>query len=280
MPLGTFLIAFLAAAAAGPFTVAIDPGHGGLHDGAISPSGSKEKDVALSVAKELRTLLESERDVRVVLTREGDDDIALHERTRIANDAKADLLVSIHCNSMPTKSARKKAQGVETYFLSADATDDDAHALAARENADLAVEQGPAMLDPISLILQDLSRSQAHADASLLAEKVHRAIVKGLAAKDRGVRQAPFLVLVGAEMPAVLVEIGFISHPVEGRRLTRLAHQQEVAATLRDAVRDFRRNVYALRDGGRPLEIASPVTPPAPPSTELPVAPVANIPTP
>ena len=234
-------------ALAAPFTVAIDPGHGGVHDGAISPDGVKEKDVALGVARELRALLERDGDVRVVLTRDDDVDVALVDRTTLANEIRADLLVSIHCNSMPTRKSRKRAWGIETYFLSADASDAEAHALAARENSDGSHDAGPVALDPISLILQDLSRSQAHADASLLARQLHRSMVEGLDAKDRGVRQAPFIVLLGAEMPAVLVEIGFISHPTEGRLLAKAAHQQKVAAALYAGIREFRTRVYARR---------------------------------
>lgn len=236
-----------ALAVAAPFTVVLDPGHGGRHDGAISPDGVKEKDVALNVAKALRERLEADGDVRVILTREDDTDVALVDRTALANQARADLLVSIHCNSMPTQKARKTVAGIETYFLSADASDAEAHALAARENADGAIDHGPVALDPISLILQDLSRSQAHADASLLARHLHKSMIDALEAKDRGVRQAPFVVLLGAEMPAVLVEIGFISHPAEGKKLAEARHQQKVAASLHAGIREFRTRVHARR---------------------------------
>lgn len=243
------LLAPLGASAA-PFTVVLDPGHGGRHDGALSPDGVKEKDVALGVARALRELLEQDDDVRVVLTREDDSHVALVDRTARANGIRADLLLSIHCNSMPTARARKRVVGIETYFLSADASDREAHELAARENADGAAEAGPETLDPISLILQDLSRSQAHADASLLARHLHKSMVTDLDTKDRGVKQAPFVVLLGAEMPAVLVEIGFLSHPVEGKKLARQSHQQRVAAALRDGIREFRTRVYARRTAG------------------------------
>lgn len=230
-----------------PFIVVLDPGHGGQHDGAVSPYGVKEKDVALNVTRALRSRLEKDGDIRVILTREDDVDVELADRTARANEVGADLLVSIHCNSMPTQEARKRALGIETYFLSADASDAEAHALAARENADgeTAVEEMP--LDPISLILQDLSHSQAHADAGLLARHLHQSMVAGLDAKDRGVKQAPFVVLLGAKMPAVLVEIGFISHPVEGKKLGRREHQHVVADALHKGIREFRTRVYARR---------------------------------
>lgn len=235
------------AVSAAPFTVVLDPGHGGQHDGAVSPYGVKEKDVALNVAQALKTRLEKDGDIRVILTREDDVDVALVDRTIRANEVEADLLVSIHCNSMPTLEARKRVLGIETYFLSADASDAEAHALAARENADgeTVVEEVP--LDPISLILQDLSHSQAHTDAGLLARHLHQSMIGALDAKDRGVKQAPFVVLLGAKMPAVLVEIGFISHPVEGKKLGTSEHQHAVADALHKGIREFRTRVYARR---------------------------------
>lgn len=248
-------------ALATPFTVALDPGHGGSHDGALAPDGTKEKDVALAVAREVQELLAQDPEVRVLLTRDDDVDVALHDRTTRANEAKADLFVSIHCNSMPTAKTRKNTHGVETFFLSADASDAEARALAERENADVAHADAGGALDPVSLILQDLSRSQAHADASLLAGHVHRSLVKGIAAKDRGVRQAPFIVLLGAEMPAVLVEIGFISHPDEGNRLTRPAHRRKVAQAIVAGVREFRTKVHERRAAGH-----GPTTPAIAPS--------------
>ena len=234
-------------ARATPFVVCLDPGHGGVHDGAISPRHVKEKDVALQVAKDLRALLVRQGDVKVVMTREGDRDVGLRERTAIANGAHADLFVSIHCNSMPTRTARRTAHGVETYFLSADASDAEADALAARENADSDEAPAGSSSDPIGLILQDLARDQAHQDSALLAEDVHRTLVRALRARNRGVKQAPFIVLLGAEMPAVLVEIGFISNPVEGARLARAAYQERVAHALEDAIDSYRKNVFAHR---------------------------------
>ncbi len=229
------------------FTVAIDPGHGGDKGGASSPSGIKEKEVALAVAKRLAALLEKTPDVKVVFTRESDMNVELQDRTKAANAAKADVLLSIHCNSMPTRAARQATTGIETYFLSADATDADAQALAETENADVShpVEEAPA--DPIGDILHDLSRTEAHADSKPLAVAIQTALVKGLRAKDRGVRQAPFIVLLGADMPAVLAEIGFISHPSEGKRLADAEYQERIATSLRDALLSYRDQVFARR---------------------------------
>lgn len=243
----TLALVVASPARAAPFTVCLDPGHGGPHDGALNPKKVKEKDVSLAVGQLLKTLLEARGDLRVVMTRDHDADVGLHDRTAVANGARADLLVSIHCNSMPTQDARKSSTGIETYFLSADATDADAHALADRENADAGEAGHHGGADPISLILEDLSRSQAHQDSALLADDIHRTLVKALKTKDRGVRQAPFIVLLGAEMPAVLVEIGFISHPAEGLKLAKADYQRQVAESLRDAILAYRRDVWAHR---------------------------------
>lgn len=245
--------AFPLPAVARPFTVVIDPGHGGKHEGAVSATGVKEKDVSLAVSKRLKALLTADSnaaDVRVVLTRERDEDLSLVDRMTLANLEKGDVFLSIHCNSMPTRTARQSASGVETYLLSLEATDAEANALAARENAEGGNGIDRTAIDPIGLILDDLVRTQAHEDAVHLAGIVHRNLVERSGARDRGVRQAPFAVLTGAEMPAVLVEVGFISHPVEGRRLASGEYQQRIAEALRDAVHEFRREVYAQRVAG------------------------------
>jgi len=277
-------------AVASPFTVVIDPGHGGAHDGARSPRGVREKAVTLAVSKKLAELAAAEG-WRVSLTRTGDEDPPLDVRAGVANREKADLFLSIHCNSMPTAAARRISRGVETYSLSANATDAAAHALAARENADVGVAAGPVGLDPVSLILDDLARTQAHGDSSRLARIVQREFVRTARVKDRGVRQAPFLVLAGAEMPAVLVEIGFISHPVEGRDLAKPQYQDLVATALRDGIRAFRDQIHSRRTApeppAAPAENANrtdaPPTPPTAPAAPAvvpamaPPAPVAPV---
>jgi N-acetylmuramoyl-L-alanine amidase len=240
------------------FTVAIDPGHGGIKDGAASRAGVKEKDVALAISRQLKVLLEQTPDVKVLLTRDADVHVELQDRTKAANAGKADVLLSIHCNSMATPAGRRETSGVETYFLSPDATDASAQALAELENSDVSQAADTASADPISMILHDLSRTEAHADSKRLAEQVHSTLVKAVRAKDRGVRQAPFIVLLGAEMPAVLVEIGFISHPVEGRRLAQPVYQGQIASALRDALLRFRDTVFAKRtapEGGAVIHV-------------------------
>jgi N-acetylmuramoyl-L-alanine amidase len=227
--------------------VALDPGHGGIppHEGAHGRGGLVEKNVALAVALRLRTLLE-QLGATVVMTREGDFDVPLARRAQIANEADADLFVSIHCNSMATRASRRTTQGVETYFLSPEPTDADAKLLAEIENGGAAM---PAQRsgDPVAGILADLALTQARNDSAVLAQLVHRSMVKKTGEPDRGVRQAPFAVLAGTKMPATLVEIGFISHPLEGALLGRERHQQRIAQALASAIQDYAEKVLARR---------------------------------
>jgi N-acetylmuramoyl-L-alanine amidase len=193
----------------------------------------------------LRTLLE-QLGATVVMTREGDFDVPLARRAQIANAADADLFLSIHCNSMATRASRRTTRGVETYFLSPDPTDADAKLLAEIENGGAAMPMQKSG-DPVSGILADLALTQARNDSAVLAQLVHQSMVRRTGEDDRGVRQAPFAVLAGTKMPSTLVEIGFISHPVEGRLLGRERQQQRIAQALADAVQDYAEKVLARR---------------------------------
>ncbi|MFO7155694.1 MAG: N-acetylmuramoyl-L-alanine amidase [Pseudomonadota bacterium] len=227
-------------AAAAPLRVVVDPGHGGEREGAVGPGGTREKDVALEISLRLARILR-QLGHEVILTRESDVSLGLAERTRLANEREADLFVSIHANSAP--SARSRVQGVETYFLSADATDAQARALASLENA----EEGPveAPEDPLEFILADLARMKAHAESSRLAVAIHENLVRRTGARDRGVRQAPFFVLSGARMPAVLVEVGYLSHPAEERRLASRENQEAIARAIAEGIEAFGRRLMA-----------------------------------
>jgi N-acetylmuramoyl-L-alanine amidase len=159
----------------------------------------------------------------------------------VANGLKADLFVSIHLNSMATAEGRRTSAGVETYFLSADASDANAAAAAARENADrMAGEPLPDPGDPVAGILQDLEQTASLAGSSRLAYALHERLIAALGAEDRGVKQAPFYVLAGARMPAVLLEVGFISNGVESRRLLSAAHQERIAGAIAAGVAAWR----------------------------------------
>lgn len=221
------------------YVVVLDPGHGGAKDGAIASSGVREKDVALGIARRVAALLRV-RGGRAVLTRSGDAEVPLARRAAIANAEHADLFVSIHLNAMPG-AARRVSHGVETYFLSADATDASATAVAARENADrLSGEPEFDRTDPVSGILEDLANTSALVESSDLAYALHDALVAGTGAADRGVKQAPFYVLAGARMPAALVEVGFLSHPAESRRLATAGYQERVARAIVEGIEAWR----------------------------------------
>jgi len=231
-----------------PLVVVLDPGHGGRwpHDGAHGGRGLHEKVIALQVARKTKESLESQG-ATVILTRDADEDIPLADRVRIANEAGADVFLSIHCNSMETLGDRKVTRGVETYFLSPDPTDAEAKMLAQLENGGPEAVPLPRSNDAVTGILNDLALGQARNDSAALAQIVQQHIVRGTRATSRGVRQAPFLVLSGTRMPSVLVEIGFISHPREGRMLSRDRYQRRVAQALADGVRDFADKVLSRR---------------------------------
>jgi N-acetylmuramoyl-L-alanine amidase len=232
------------AARAPAFVAVVDPGHGGEQEGALAPGGAREKDLALEIARRVAARLRAQG-ARVVLTRTGDIAVPLANRAGIANAIRADLFVSIHLNSMPTPELRQRMAGVETYFLSADASDTHANAVAARENADrLAGEPGPDPNDPVAAILSDLEDAASLEGSSRLAYAVHDRLVRTLGAEDRGVKQAPFYVLAGARMPAVLLEVGFISSPVESERLLAKEYQERIAAAVAEGVSAFRRETF------------------------------------
>ncbi|HZZ85825.1 MAG TPA: N-acetylmuramoyl-L-alanine amidase [Anaeromyxobacteraceae bacterium] len=227
-------------AAPPPLLVVVDPGHGGDKDGAVSPLGLKEKDLTLAIARKLAERLRA-GGAEVVLTREADAPVDLARRAGLANARQADLFVSVHLNSMPGR-ARGTTHGVETYFLSADASDAGAHAVAARENADKLAGGAPFdPNDPVGGILQDLQDADALAESSRLAYAIHERVVARTGAPDRGVKQAPFYVLAGARMPAVLLELGFVSQPAEARRLADPAYQDRLARAVADGIASWRR---------------------------------------
>lgn len=232
----------------GPLVVVLDPGHGGSwpHDGAHGGRGLHEKVIALQVALQARQILEAEG-ASVLLTREKDEDVSFAERARIANEAGADVFLSIHCNSMERPEDRKTSRGVETYFLSPDPTDAEARVLAQLENGGPEAVPLPRAASAVEGILNDLALGQARNDSAALAQIVHRHLVKDARLPSRGVRQAPFLVLSATKMPSALVEIGFISHPKEGRLLAREKHQRMIARAIANGVRDFAERVLERR---------------------------------
>lgn len=217
--------------------IVVDAGHGGQDWGATGPRGTKEKDVVLGVALELAKLLREDTSFTVILTRDDDTFIPLKDRARIANDANADMFVSIHANSAPRSSAR----GFETFFLAA-AKSDEARATAQLENASLRFEdvdesEGTNDLD---FILTDLLQNQFLVESASLAQIIQNNLGKTVRTPDRGVNQAGFVVLYYAYMPSVLVETGFISNRDEERWLAQRSSQRKLAQAIYKSIVSFR----------------------------------------
>lgn len=245
--LGLMSMLWAATSWAAPLVV-IDPGHGGTQGGASSPDGLVEKNISLALARRVKGALERELKATVVLTREQDSLVLLPERVTLANRRKPDAFVSIHANSMPTQRQRLLHEGIETYFLSAAASGEEARKVAARENAEAGGQPKGVGGDTLSFILADLQRAETHADSSRLAYAVQEALIAQTGAVDRGVQQAPFYVLMGLDAPAVLIEVGFISHPDESKRLSDPAYQERLARAIAAGLTKFLREVGA-RDG-------------------------------
>jgi N-acetylmuramoyl-L-alanine amidase len=236
-------------------TIVIDPGHGGTETGAIGPSGVAEKELTLLLARELEARLAQRLPVRVVLTRTGDSNLPHDTRTAIANQNKADLFVSIHLNS----SLGAGARGAETYFLSTEASDARAAAAAAAENLDTpGAADDPAGQD-LELILWDLAQTYHLSESQRFAGMIQRELNEALQLRDRGVKQAPFRVLRGAAMPAVLVELGFLSNPEEEKKLQDPAYRGELADALTRAIARYK----ALVENREMTQQPSPSAPPA-----------------
>lgn len=211
-------------------TVVVDAGHGGHDVGAVGARGIMEKDVNLGVARELRRYLERNSDLEVVLTREKDEYLELADRAEVANSNDGDLFLSLHCNSWFNDGAR----GLETYFLSP-ARSDWAKSVEAAENG--AVPEQP---DDVEFIVWELVQNRFISSSSQLAEIIQSEVTSTMDMPNRGVRQAGFRVLVGAYMPAVLLELGFLSHGTEERQLGDRTYQRELAAAIGDAIIAYR----------------------------------------
>lgn len=225
----------------GPFLVVIDPGHGGQDTGARGPGGTLEKAVVLQISRELASILGSDPRFEVRLTRDADRLVPLKERTRLANhwrdelgDHHGALFLSIHLNAHAERSVR----GLETYFLS-EALTEDARRVAAFENSSQRFEEQAHADDALGFILNDLRQNHYLRESSLGAALFQRQLVRTYRGPDRGVKQARFVVLDGAFMPAILVELGFLSNPEDEALLTSGAQQRRLAEGLADAVRDF-----------------------------------------
>ncbi len=221
--------------------VVLDPGHGGRDAGAVGPRGTQEKDLTLAIAKRARDILARRADLEVLLTRETDVFVPLQGRVAMANARGADLFVSIHLNAAPSR----HAIGTETYFLSAVASDDAARASAEFENKSLELEEKVPGAPPADLafILGDLARSASIKESEAFAANLQDRFISeapSVRGINRGVKQAPFYVLVGAQMPAVLTEVGFISNPQQEAALRSPRVQDEIAHAIARSVLAYR----------------------------------------
>jgi N-acetylmuramoyl-L-alanine amidase len=219
--------------------IVLDAGHGGHDPGATGPSGLTEKEVVLDVTRRVTRMVEEDLGIKVALTRSTDVFVPLRDRTNFANKQRADLFVSIHANAHP----RAVSEGVETYFLSSEASDTDARQVAAVENGVVQLETpaSRAKSGLLKSILWDLAQSEFQQESSFMAETVQDSMTRSLSLVNRGVKQAAFYVLGGAAMPAILIEIGFLTNPKEEKKLATPAYRESVARAIYTGLSEYKR---------------------------------------
>ena len=220
--------------------IVIDAGHGGKDPGAVGRStGTKEKKIVLDVARKLKQNLENQLNVEVILTRDTDKFVSLQNRTKMANDTHSDLFISLHCNA----SRSKKATGIEVFFLS-NAKTDEARAVEALENSVVSkYEGGESALkkyDDLSFILMDMEQTEQLRESSDLAVRLQKSLVSVSGLRDRGVKQANFYVLRGAFMPAVLIELGFITNYKEAKLLSSASFQDKLVNAITESIKKYK----------------------------------------
>ena len=214
--------------------IVIDPGHGSKDPGAVSSFG-KEKSVVLSLSKILRDLLINKGyDVR--MTRETDRFIPLQNRPKFANDQTADLFLSIHANA----NKNPKASGIETYYLAL-ASDTSASETASRENIGASYS-----IQELDLLVSKILHESKSEESRRLAERVQSELIYATGSINRGVKHAPFVVLIGAKVPAILIEIGFLSNEIEAKKLITIEYQQKLATAIASGVEDYVANVSRI----------------------------------
>lgn len=221
--------------------VVIDAGHGGKDHGAIGVNGAKEKDINLAIALKLGKIIENNlKDVKVVYTRKDDSFVELYKRGKIANENNGKLFVSIHCNSTPKKNS--DANGFEVYLLRPGKTED-AIEIAERENSVIRYESDPQRYQKLTdenFILVSMAHSSYLKYSEKFAELLHNQITNDSKLASRGVKQAGFYVLVGASMPSVLVETGFLSNKAEADYLRSTKGQEEIANAIFRAIKAYK----------------------------------------
>lgn len=228
------------AAPEGLRTIVIDPGHGGLEVGAKGKFGTLEKDLTLDIALKLRSIIEKNLSYRVVLTRDKDIDVSLENRAATVNNNRGYVFLSLHVNGY----FRKEASGSETYFLGLNATDEEARRMAYFENNSAAMEQRiqSEAEDDIMMILWDMAQTAYIQKSSQLAENIQKELNALLGTVNRGIKQAPFKVLTGVACPAVLVEVAFLSNPIEEKKLITEDFQNNVAMAVYRGLANFLRS--------------------------------------
>jgi len=219
-------------------TIVIDPGHGGKDSGALSGSGLKEKDVVLSVALKVGDYVKSKLNVNVVYTRNGDEFISLANRGHLANQAEGKLFVSIHANS----ARDPNAHGTETFFLGLHKTEA-AKRVMDRENEVIRFEDDVTQYEDIETrlaVMKTLTQSAFMRQSQFLADLIEDQFENRVGRKNRGVKQAGFYVLYGASMPAVLIELGFLTNNNEASFMESSDGQEYLASAIFRAIRDFK----------------------------------------
>ena len=220
-------------------TIVIDAGHGGKDPGAVGYRGTKEKDIALDVAKRLEKKLSKNMNVRIIMTRDEDVFLRLSERTKIANESNGNLFISIHTNAAEDR----RASGFETFLIGPN-KNEAAVRVAARENAVLELEGATGKkLTNEDLIQATIAQSAFASKSEKFASMVQKEIKKRVQSKDRGVKQAGFYVLMGASMPNVLVELGFISNPSEEKKLRSPQYRDQLATAIYRAVEQYQKTL-------------------------------------
>ncbi|MCA9732246.1 MAG: N-acetylmuramoyl-L-alanine amidase [Deferribacteres bacterium] len=220
-------------------TIILDPGHGGRDPGAIGPSGIYEKNVTLAIARHLKKLIEDETDIRVVMTRQTDHFVSLKERTQLANKEQGKLFISIHANS----NRSRRVTGLSTYLLGAARTEE-AIESARRENSVIRYEADSlsyADFDAENYILASMAQNSYQRESEQLAAFIQDEISDRTSAKNRGVKQAGYYVLIGASMPNVLVETGFISNRTEEKKLNSYQFQKKIAQGIFEGILQFKK---------------------------------------
>ncbi len=228
-------------------TVVLDPGHGGKDPGAMGKYGTKEKDIVLDISKRLGRLLERKAGIKVIYTRDEDVFIPLIDRTRIANESNGKIFISIHANAH----TNRKIQGFETFLLSP-GKNEDAIEVASRENSVIKMEEKVSQYENLTgenLIMATMAQASFMKESEGLAAIIQTELDKKLETPNRGVKQAGFLVLIGASMPNVLIEVGFISNPSEEKRLKQNSYREKIAQAIFEGIKQFKYSREKILEG-------------------------------